>query len=157
MDATGPKSLPENGVVLCTVQPTDFTLVAPTSPDIVFSREEGGKQFRLTSKPQRSATAPGVYALSQYARPPNSQYYGFDPWKLPPDARISFSVASGEVIYIGHIDIRAKGSVLSIEVSDRLSDLRSKIPPELADKVQTRLLQAPPTVLFGAPTVTTIR
>lgn len=151
-DATGPNSSPDNGVVLCTVQPTDFTLVAPTAPDIVFSRQGGGKEFRLTSKPQRSATAAGTYALERYARPANSQYYGFDPWSLPPEQRISFAVEPGEVIYIGHVDVRAKGETVSIQVSDRLVDLRSKIPAELAGKVQTRLLQAPPTVQFSRRT-----
>ncbi|CAN5491277.1 hypothetical protein BH10PSE4_BH10PSE4_20860 [soil metagenome] len=157
MDATGPKALPDNGIVLCTVQATDFTLVAPTAPDILFRRQEGGKDFRLTSKPQRSATVAGVYALAQYIRPAMSQYYSFNPWGVTPESRISFTVGPGEVIYIGHIDIRAKGRIVSIDVADQLADLQSKIPEELAGKVQTRLLQAPPTVNFGAPTFTTLR
>ena len=160
--AVGPKANPNHGVALATLGKSDRTAgLFPGTPQISFKLEgvvDPGPPappppdfYSLSANLKEAATLPGRYWINAFHLPALAKSYVFESEKHPPEERIGFTLAPGEVIYLGHVDFRPEGPILKLSVSDRFEEFRAKLPPELAGRIQKRLLVVPPTLQFNPP------
>lgn len=144
-----------NAAAFITLGWTDNTLGVPSEPIITFQRKApfttptGAKvTWEASDDLNLAGIPPGEYALLRDHRPPTVTTYNIGGWANPAPVA-AFNVAAGEVIYLGHLRMGAKGPVLRPSVEDKFDEFKSKLRADLAAKLQKRLVSVPEILQFG--------
>lgn len=105
-----------------------------------------------------AGTWAGSYSLRQVYMPANLQIYNLPGWTRGERAAVGrIDVAPGEIIYVGHLVFRAHGQTLDMVVEDRFDEFRRRLPINLINRVEKRLLVLPESMAFNSQTVTPMR
>jgi hypothetical protein len=106
-------------------------------------------QMLLSDDMNLAGTWPGSYSLATLYLPANLQSYTYPGWRGGEARSVGrFDVAPGEVIYIGNLVFRPHGEVVRMEVEDHFDEFKRRLPPDIAARIQKRLIQVPATYEF---------
>lgn len=142
---------------------TDNVLGVPSEPIITFQRKTpfttptGAKSTWEASDDLNLAGIPsGDYALLTDHRPPTVTTYNIGGWANPAPVA-AFSVAAGDVVYLGRLRMGARGPVLRPSVEDRFDEFRGNLRTDLAARLQKKLVVAPDVIEFGPAQTSVLR
>ena len=110
------------------------------------------RMVRLTPETSYGGLPAGSYALSHFEVPAftwrqvgGALTYRVGGWANPV---VTFEVAPGEAVYLGHVEVDAGGETVGLRVVDQYHAFRATLPPELGARLQKRLLVVPPSLRF---------
>lgn len=158
--AFGSKAVPGKPIVFGTIEPTvDSWGMGSVRGQVIFELQDPDpndvgtagvrKYFHLRQNYELTATKPGRYTLSSFAAQQESTSYDFAKWRNDRNNRYgTFEVRESEVIYVGHLVIDPDGEVLKMRVDDRFEQFKQTLPPNLANRIQKRLILFPATYAF---------
>jgi len=110
----------------------------------------GRRTMNISDDLNLAGTWPGSFALKSLYLPANSQSYAFPGWNGGEARAVGrFEVGAGEVIYIGHLVFRAHGMRVDMQVEDRFDEFVKRLPSDVAQRVQKRLLSVPDSYTFN--------
>jgi hypothetical protein len=152
-----------NAAAFITLAWTDNVLGVPSEPIITFQRKgpfttPNGERvtWEASDDLNLAGITPGDYALLTDHRPPTVTTYNIGGWANPAPVA-SFSVTAGEVVYLGHLRMGARGPVLRPSVEDKFDEFKGKLRPDLAAKLQKRLVSVPEVIQFGPAQTSVMR
>lgn len=152
----------DGAVVFATLGHTDMMNMA--EPLVYFSirnppADAGNRRtMSISDDLNLAGTWAGSFALEQLYMPANLQIYNFPGWSRgEPGAIGRIDVAPGEIVYVGHLVFRAHGRTLEMTVEDRFTEFRRRLPINLINRVEKRLLVLPESMTFNSQTVTQVR